>query len=120
MRRKVIIAASVIALLGIVVIGLKELGGSIATAFLKANATPWGKPMSSKDGRFQIVIYRYPRIRDIPESLGFGQGFVQLQEVASGKVLAEKKANDLAALNSWRWSSNLVEITEFAEWNLPP
>ena len=109
---------SVIALLGLI-FGIKWIGGVGITAYLKARATPSGKPWPSKDGRFQIVIYRYPRLRDIPECFGFGQGFVQLQESASGRVLAEKEAEDLAPLNWYRWSSNKVTVANFAEWDLP-
>lgn len=118
MRRRVIILSSLIALLG-VIFAFKILGSLAITACLKAHATLWGQPWPSKDGRFQIVMYRYPRLRDIPESFGFGQGFVQLQEVASGRVLAEKEAKDFAPLNSYRWSSNKVIVADFAEWDLP-
>jgi hypothetical protein len=110
--------ASVIALLGLI-FGIKWIGSSALTAYLKTHATPWGTPRLSTDGRFQIVLYRYPRLKDIPESFGFGQGFVQLQEVASGRVLAEKAAPDFAPLNWWRWSSNKVTVADFAEWDLP-
>jgi hypothetical protein len=120
MKRPGIIAAclifAVLILLGV---------GSISTkAYLRAHATPcWAVP--SNDGKFKIVMYRYPRLNDIPESIGFGQGFVQLQKTASGKVVAQKVADDLESLNSFRWSSNEVTIyrrigsDRFAKWEFP-
>ncbi len=65
------------------------------------------------------MVYRYPTLHDIPESLGFGQGFAQLEETLSGKVLAQKNAHDLAPLNALMWTSNQVIIRGFAEWDLP-
>lgn len=83
-------------------------------------------PVESPGGEFQIAMYRYPRLRDIPESFGFGQGFVQLQEKASGKALAQKHADDLAPLTVFRWSATNVIIYRvpgtsdvFADWSLP-
>ena len=117
MRRLLIIATCAIALVG-AIICLKSLGRSLVTSYLKTHATQ-EHVMGSEDGRFQIVIFRYPHPRDIPETLGFGQGFVQLQQFGSGKVLAQKDAADLAQLNAWKWTSNRVTITGFAEWDLP-
>ncbi|MGO8838361.1 MAG: hypothetical protein ACLQAH_15150 [Limisphaerales bacterium] len=123
MKRFIIIAACVIgsALLLLVV-------GDISTrVYLKTHATRWWVvPVESRGGEFQIAMYRYPRLRDIPESLGFGQGFVQLQEKVSGKVLAQKHADDLAPLTAFRWSATNVIIYQvpgtsdvFVDWGLP-
>jgi hypothetical protein len=108
---------------GCLLAGLLLLIGDISVrVYLKTHATRW-----SVNGwtRFRIVMYRYPRLRDIPESFGFGQGFVQLQEVASGKVLAQKRAEDLAPLTAFKWSTTNViifqvpEMNKFVEWDLP-
>lgn len=99
------------------------LGNSAAKMYLRGHATQaWFCP--SPDHKFRIVMYRYPRLRDVPESLGFGQGFVQLQEAGTGKVLAQKDAQNLSELNSFKWSSNKVTVyayaqtKDFAEWDL--
>ena len=107
--------------------GLLFLAGEISTrVYLKTHATGCGIiKIQSRGGKFQIAMYRYPRLRDIPETLGFGQGFLQLQEAASGKVIAQKRAQDLGTLSSYRWSETNViiyqvpEMNEFAKWDLP-
>jgi len=119
MRPRGAIAAMAVALL-VLIVGIKWVGGSAGAAYLRRHATPWDKPWLSPDGRYQVVVYRYPQLHDVPESLGFGQGFVQLQEAASGRPLAEQKAEDLASLNRFRWSSNKVAVADLVEWDLPP
>jgi len=115
--KRVILAIVVLLVLLVTIVGLKTVGRGTSKSYLKAHATSQ-LTEASKDGRFKIVIYRYPRLNDVPESFGFGQGFVQLQD-ASGRVLAEKEAEDLAALNWFRWSSNKVTVADFADWDLP-
>ena len=122
MKRYIAVSLAVIA-------GLLTVGVVCTRAYLHTHATQ-GLVETSKDGRFKVVMYRYPRLRDIPESIGFGQGFVQLQEVVSGKILAQKSAADLDSLRSFLWSSNKVVVfiepysgiastPRFAEWSLP-
>jgi hypothetical protein len=102
-------------------------GADISTrVYLRTHATPCGTiKIRSRGGKFQIVMYRYPRLRDIPETLGFGQGYVQLQEAATGTALAQKRAQDLGTLSFYRWSETNViiyqvpELNEFAKWDLP-
>lgn len=115
--KRVILAVAILLVLLVTIAGLKIVGRGTGKSYLKSHATS-SLTETSKDGRFKILIYRYPRLNDVPESFGFGQGFVQLQD-ASGRVLAEKEAEDLAALNSFRWSSNKVTVADFAEWDLP-
>lgn len=123
MRKPIIIAACIIG----VVILLLAIGDVSTRVYLRTHATRCGTvPVQSRSGEFQIVMYRYPRLRDIPESFGFGQGFVQLQEKATGKVVAQKHADDLAPLTAFRWSSTNVIIYRvpgrsdvFADWTLP-
>jgi hypothetical protein len=121
MRRLILIAVCVIS-----AIFLLFVVGDISTKiYLRTHAVQfWG--CQSRDGKFLVVMYRYPQLRDIPESLGFGQGFVQLQDTASGKVLAEKHADDLAPLTAYKWSSTNVIIYRtpgasdvFVNWDLP-
>ena len=123
MKKHIIIAACIIG--GVF---LLSVVGHISTrVYLRTHATRWWTvPVESRGGEFQIVMYRYPRLRDIPESFGFGQGFVQLQEKASGKVLAQKRADDLAPLTAFRWSDTNVIVYHvpgtsdmFADWDLP-
>lgn len=109
-----------------IVIGIKSLASAYIRTYLRAKATPDSIPVVSKDGRFRLVMYRYPRLKDAPEWLGFGQGFVQLEDTASGKVLAQKQADDLAPLQAFRWSGTNVIIYRvpgttdvFADWDLP-
>jgi hypothetical protein len=73
----------------------------------------------SPDNRYQIAIHRYPRLRDVPETLGFGQGYVVLSDRATGTVLTEKPAEDLAAVNLLAWGKSTVSIPGFADWQLP-
>ena len=123
MKKHIIIAACVVGgiFLLIAVVGIST------GVYLRTHATRWWVvPVESRGGEFQIAMYRYPRLRDIPESFGFGQGFVQLQEKASGKVVAQKHADDLAPLTAFRWSSTNVIIYRvpgtsdvFADWVLP-
>jgi hypothetical protein len=109
-----------------IVLGIKSIGSGYISTYLRAKATPYGIPVVSKDGRFKLVMYRYPRLNDVPEWLGFGQGFVQVEEAVSGKVLALKHAGDLAPLTAFRWSATNVIIYRvpgtndvFADWDLP-
>ena len=122
MKKLIVIAACVIG--GVFV--LLAIGDISTRVYLRTHATHWWTvPVESRGGEFQIVMYRYPRLRDIPESFGFGQGFVQLQEKASGKVLAQKHADDLAPLTAFRWSSTnaiiyqVPQMSKFVDWNLP-
>ena len=102
--------------------------GDISIRFyLRIRATRyWVVPDKSQGGKYQIAMYRYPQLRDFPECFGFGQGFVQLQETASGMVLAEKHADDLGPLNAFKWTATNVIIYRgsgvsdvFADWSLP-
>jgi hypothetical protein len=56
---------------------------------------------------------------DIPECLGFGQGYVQLYDTATGQVLQEKVADDLGAIHLFAWGPSSVTISGFAEWEFP-
>ena len=118
MKKFIAIFAALILLFVAVIITLKTVGSRLVTTHLISNATPWQAEVSA-DRRFQIVPYRYPLYNDIPEILGFGQGFVELQLVASGKVLERKQVEDLAAINCFRWTSNTVSICDVVEWSLP-
>jgi hypothetical protein len=116
----------IIAACGVGGVILFFVGDICARVYLKTHATPCGiVKIQSRGGKFQIAMYRYPRLQDIPETLGFGQGFVQLQETASKKVFAQKRAQDLGTLSWYRWSETNViiyqvpEKTEFAKWDLP-
>lgn len=111
------LTTSVVLFLGLIY--FKPLSDPVVCGRLKAHATVWGVPFVSSDGRFQILCYRHPQLKNIPEAFGFGQGFVQLQEVASGRVLAEKRVQDLDAVNWCRWASNQVEVANVAMWKLP-
>jgi hypothetical protein len=123
MKRLIIIAACAIG-----AVFLLLVVGDISTrAYLRTRATAVpGVPLKSPDGKFQIVMYRNPRLYDVPESLGFGQGFVRLREVASGKVLAQKHAEELSPLREFKWSATNIIIYHlpgtndvFADWDLP-
>jgi hypothetical protein len=79
---------------------------------------------ASPDGRFRVVFYRFPRLNDIPETLGLGQGFVRLEEVATGRVLGEKHAEDLSPIRGFKWESSRVVVydsllSEWSRWTLP-
>ena len=115
-KASILLGIIIILIAGSVVLGLPA---RLARSYLRSHASPWST-MPSGDGRFKVVLFRYPVMQDLPESLGFGQGFVQLLEAHSGRVLAQKDAEDLAQINLFRWTSNRVLIQGFAEWDLPP
>jgi hypothetical protein len=116
--KKIVILAIVLTVLIFCIAGLKIVGESSVKAYLKSHATQW-TVATSADRRFHVMMFQYPRLYDVPESFGFGQGFVQLQD-STGRVLAEKEVKYLAQLNWFKWSSNKVAVADFVEWCLPP
>jgi len=74
---------------------------------------------SPPGGRHAVAVYRYPKLDHVPEYLGFGQGYVQLYDKATGRILEEKVADDLAAIRLFAWAPRSVTISGFAEWDVP-
>jgi hypothetical protein len=100
-------------------LALQFIGKPVFVTWLRAHSTV-RMLLASPDGRYNITVYRYPRLADVPEVLGFGQGYVQLYEVRSSpRVLNEQVAEDLAAIHRFTWMPSSVEIVGFAEWKLP-
>lgn len=100
-------------------LALHFIGKPVFVTWLRAHSTV-RMLQASPDGRYNIAVYRYPRLADVPEVLGFGQGYVQLYEVRSSpRVLNEQVVEDLAAIHLFAWMPSSVSIVGFAEWNLP-
>jgi hypothetical protein len=97
---------------------LQFVGKPLFVSWLRAHSTV-SMVQAQPGGRHKIAVYRYPKMHNIPECLGFGQGYVQLYETDSGHVLQEKVANDLAAINLFAWGPTWVSINGFAEWQTP-
>jgi hypothetical protein len=115
-RKKVLVAV----LLGVVAgaLTLQFIGRPIFVTWLRARSTVW--LLTSPPGRrYSLAVYRYPRLGAIPECLGFGQGYVQLYDQATGRILHEKVADDLAAINFFMWGTSSVTVRGFAEWEVP-
>jgi hypothetical protein len=110
----------VMSLLGVVlsVLALQFIGRPMFVTWLRAHSTV-RMVQTPPGGRYSVAVYRYPRLADIPECLGFGQGYVQLYNTASGQVLQEKAADDLAAIHLFAWGPSSVTISGFVEWNVP-
>lgn len=75
--KKVILITALVLMSIICIVSLKILVSGSSKAYLKSHAMQ-SLVVPSENGRFKIVIYRFPRLKDVPETLGFGQGFVQL------------------------------------------
>src|SRR4051794_10109808 len=97
---------------------LQFLGRPIAITFLRAHATVY-RVDAPPGGRFGVVMFRYPRLRHLPEILGLGEGYLQLYEIGTGRVLQEKTAEELSAIRMSAWSSSSVSLQGFVEWPLP-
>jgi hypothetical protein len=112
-RRKALGAVLGCVLVG--TLGVQWIGKPAFVIWLRAHSTVRlvEKPPG---GHFSIAVYRYPRLKDIPEYLGLGQGYVQLFETHTGKVLQEKAAEDLTAIRNFAWGPASVTIDGFAEW----
>ena len=111
------------ALLLIAILGLIGLVGYIAPGlgvrtYLHSHATLWTH-ITSPDGRFAVATYRFPELHDLPEILGFGQGFMQVLDTRSGKVVVARDADDLTQLNTLLWGTNELEIPGFLQIVLP-
>jgi hypothetical protein len=96
----------------------KFIATPLLVVWLRAHSTVSRLDLSP-DNRYQISIHRYPRLRDVPETLGFGQGYVVLSDRTTGKVLTEKPADDLGAVNLLAWGKSTISIPGFADWQLP-
>lgn len=115
-RKKILVAV----LVGVVggALALQFIGRRVFVTWLRAHSTV-RMVQSPPGGRYSIAVYRYPRLGDIPELLGFGQGYVQLYDTATERVLQEKVADDLAAIHLFAWGPSSVTISGFAEWAVP-
>lgn len=115
-RTKILVAV----LLGVVAGALlfQFIGRPMFVTWLRAHSTV-RLVESPPGGRFSVAVFRYPRLGDIPECLGFGQGYVQLYDTATGQVLQEKVTDDLAAIHLFAWGPSSVTIGGFAEWEVP-
>src|SRR2546426_10940738 len=77
---------------------LQFIAKPVCVMWLRAHSTVW--MLESPPGsRHSIALYRYPNLRHVPEYLGFGQGYVQLYDKDTGRILQEKVADDLAAIH---------------------
>jgi hypothetical protein len=115
-RRKVWIAVLVAVVMG--VLAFEFLARPIFTTWLRAHATV-RMVQSPPGGKFGVAVFRYPRLGQIPEMFGFGQGYVQLYEIETGRVLQEKVADDLTGVRLFAWGPSSVSIAGFAEWQIP-
>ncbi len=108
------------ALIGVVAFALilKFVGTPMFVTWLRAHSTVQ-MLNSPPGGRYSVAVFRYPRLGDIPECLGFGQGYVQLYQPGTGKVLQEKVADDLALIGLFAWGASDVTISGFAKWETP-
>ena len=115
--RKNILGAALLA----VVVGalmLHFVAKPVCVTWLRAHSTAL-MVQSPPGGNYSVAVYRYPKLRHLPEYLGFGQGYVQLYDKESGRVLEEKVAEDLGAIRNFAWQPRSVSIAGFAEWDIP-
>ena len=115
--RKKILA---VVLLGVIAgaLVLQFIAKPICVTWLRAHSTVW-MVQSPPGGRHSVAVYRYPKLRHVPEYLGFGQGYVQLYDKDTGRVLQEKVTDDLAAIRLFAWGPRSVTISGFVEWDVP-
>jgi hypothetical protein len=115
--RKKILGALLLAVVAGALV-LQFIAKPVCVTWLRAHSTVL-MVQSPPGGRHSVAVYRYPKLRHLPEYLGFGQGYVQLYDKESGRVLEEKVADDLAAVRLFAWGPRSVSITGFAEWDVP-
>ncbi len=115
-RRKTLLSLAVGILAGGLV--LQSIGKHIAVTWLRRHST-LRTMQSPPGGRYGVAVYGYPRLADIPECVGFGQGYVHVYELSTGRVLQEKVAEDLGGIHLFAWGPTNVTISGFAEWQVP-
>lgn len=105
-----------LALLGLGILATILGGPILARIALVPGSTVWCKFPSPPTGRFEAIVYRYPRLHDIPEALGLGQGFVDLVDTSTGQILKRKHLELAEQATSVMWRSNRVFVHEVEEW----
>ncbi len=75
----------------------------------------------SPDGRFKIVVYRFPKPSAMPGQSGDAAGYVRLIDRRSGRTLEQTdiKMVQLADSNTITWMADQVLIKLIAGWKLP-
>ena len=112
---------ALVVVLGAVLVGvtaLKFIAGPVFTIWLRAHSTVW-MVQSPPGGRLWVAVHRLPRLGDVPECLGFGQGYVQLYEPGRGRVFQDERVEDLASIRTFAWGVSSVSISGVGEWALP-
>jgi hypothetical protein len=115
-RRKIFGALLLAVIAGALV--LQFIAKPICVTWLRAHSTVL-MVQSPPGGDHAITVYRYPKLRHIPDYLGFGQGYVQLYDKHSGRVVEEKVTDDVEAIRFFAWGGRNVSIPGFAEWDVP-
>jgi hypothetical protein len=115
-RKKLLIGVLVGVIAGALMV--QFIGKPVFVTWLRAHSTVWSlhSPAGSSHA---VAIYRYPKLRHIPDYFGFGQGYVQLFDKITGHVWEEKVTHDLGAIHLFAWGPTSVDISGFAQWELP-
>ena len=74
---------------------------------------------SSPDGRFQIVVFRFPMFFAMPGQGSDAPGYFQLLDTRTGRVLREQKVGMVQEVDQIHWSATNVVGRIFADWSLP-
>lgn len=72
----------------------------------------------SPDGKFKIVVYRYPTLSAMPGQSGDAPGYVTLYD-ERGRALASASVEMVQNVDQVRWEEHKVDVKLVAEWQLP-
>ena len=87
--------------------------------FLRRAAAGEYRTFNSPDGRYKVVVYRYPTpYAMMPGQSGDAPGFVQLHD-SRGRSLAEAGVEMVSAVDRVDWEDGRVSVKLVAEWQLP-
>ena len=78
------------------------------------------RTFSSPDGRFQIVVFRKPRLVAMPGQSSDAPGYFQLRDTRTGRVLRERSVEMVQLVDRVEWSPTKVDVFLLADWDLPP
>jgi hypothetical protein len=92
---------------------------AVSLYFLRRATAGEYRTFDSPDGRYKVVVYRYPTpYAMMPGQSGDAPGFVQLHD-SRGRSLAEAPVEMVQTVDRVDWEDGRVSVKLVAEWQLP-
>jgi len=102
-------------ILGLVAVCLAVVGISV---FVRRPRGHEHRRYESPDGRFQIAVFRVPKLFAMPGGGSDAPGHFYLLETQTGRVLREQSVEMVQLVDMVTWSTTNVEIGIVADWSL--